>query len=248
MFNALSGLGGGGQVNADVANKATVALYSTFATTAFFGGTVCNLLGIQKTLFVGTIGYSCRPSTYCNADHLSRYPLYVGSFLSYNHNQNEPFVISAGAILGICAGLLWTAQGAIMMAYATEGEKGRYIAIFWAIFNAGAVIGGLVPLIQNISSTQSSVGDGTYIGFLALTLVGCFSSIALCKTRRVIRPDGSAIAVSQQPTWKSEILGVWKVIHSQPAILLLFPLFFASNWFYTYQFNVSSSQQPRKRE
>ncbi|KAJ4231196.1 hypothetical protein NW757_013930 [Fusarium falciforme] len=221
MFNALSGLGGGGQVNADVANKATVALYSTFATTAFFGGTVCNLLGIQKTLFVGTIGY----------------PLYVGSFLSYNHNQNEPFVISAGAILGICAGLLWTAQGAIMMAYATEGEKGRYIAIFWAIFNAGAVIGGLVPLIQNISSTQSSVGDGTYIGFLALTLVGCFSSIALCKTRRVIRPDGSAIAVTQQPTWKSEILGVWKVIHSQPAILLLFPLFFASNWFYTYQFN-----------
>ncbi|KAF5013126.1 hypothetical protein FDECE_846 [Fusarium decemcellulare] len=221
MFNALSGLGGGGQVNADVANKATVALYSTFATTAFFGGTVCNLLGIQKTLFVGTIGY----------------PLYVGSFLSYNHTENEPFVISAGAILGICAGLLWTAQGAIMMAYATEGEKGRYIAIFWAIFNTGAVIGGLIPLIQNVASTQSSVGDGTYIGFLALTLVGCVSSIALCKTRRVIRPDGSTIAVTEQPTWKSELIGVWKVIHSQPAILLLFPLFFASNWFYTYQFN-----------
>ena len=57
MYNALTGLGGGGQVNADVANKATVALYSTLAGTAFFGGTVCNLLGIQNTLFVGTLGY-----------------------------------------------------------------------------------------------------------------------------------------------------------------------------------------------
>lgn len=30
MFNAVSGLGGGGQVNADAADKANVALYSTF--------------------------------------------------------------------------------------------------------------------------------------------------------------------------------------------------------------------------
>lgn len=174
-----------------------------------------------------------------NGAHIHRYPLYVGSFLSYNHNQNEAFVISAGAILGICAGLLWTAQGAIMMAYATEDKKGRYIGIFWAIFNLGAVIGGLVPLIQNISSTKTSVGDGTYIGFLALTLVGCVSSVALCKTERVIRSDGSTIPATRQPTWKSELIGVWKELSSQPALLLLFPLFFASNWFYTYQFNVS---------
>lgn len=31
MFNALSGLGGGGQVDASAADKANVALYSTFA-------------------------------------------------------------------------------------------------------------------------------------------------------------------------------------------------------------------------
>lgn len=172
----------------------------------------------------------------------------MGSFLSFNHNQNEPFVISAGAILGICAGLLWTAQGSIMMAYATEGEKGRYIAIFWAIFNAGAVIGGLVPLIQNVSSTQSSVGDGTYIGFLALTLLGCVASVALCKTQRVMRPDGSTIPFTKQPTWKGEIIGVWKILVSQPALLLLFPLFFSSNWFYTYQFNVSPEPKSLAQE
>ncbi|KAI5459210.1 major facilitator superfamily domain-containing protein [Mariannaea sp. PMI_226] len=221
MFNALSGLGGGGQLNADVANKATVALYSTFASVSFFAGSICNIIGVQMTLFLGSLGY----------------PLYVGSFLSYNHNQNEAFVIAAGAILGLCAALLWTAQGAMMMAYAVEEQKGRFIAVFWAIFNLGAVIGGLVPLIQNISSTADAVGDGTYIGFLALTLTGCCMAILLCKTDRVVRPDGSKIDHARQMSWKTELLGVWKVLRSQPTFLLLFPLFFSSNWFYTYQFN-----------
>jgi hypothetical protein len=27
------------------------------------------------------------------------------------------FAIAAGAILGVCAGLLWTAQGSLMLAY-----------------------------------------------------------------------------------------------------------------------------------
>lgn len=33
-----------------------------------------------------------------------------------------------------------------MMSYPTEKSKGRYISWFWAIFNLGAVIGGLVSL------------------------------------------------------------------------------------------------------
>lgn len=54
------------------------------------------------------------------------------------------FAYFAGALLGVCAGLLWSAQGAVMMSYPTEKSKGRYIFAFWAIFNLGAVIGGLV--------------------------------------------------------------------------------------------------------
>lgn len=33
-----------------------------------------------------------------------------------------------------------------MLAYPTEGEKGRYIGIFWAIFNLGSVVGSSVSL------------------------------------------------------------------------------------------------------
>ena len=68
------------------------------------------------------------------------------------HPNAGGFVIAAGVILGICAGLLWSAQGSLMLSYPTEQEKGKYIAIFWTIFNLGAVLGAAVSLGQNFNS------------------------------------------------------------------------------------------------
>lgn len=128
MYNAVSGLGGGGQVNATDVNNANTALYSTFAVVGFFAGSIANRIGLRLTLSLGGFGYF----------------LYVAALLSYNINQNAGFLIFAGALLGVCAGLLWCAQGAVMMSYPLEHEKGKYIAIFWVIFNLGGVIGSLV--------------------------------------------------------------------------------------------------------
>lgn len=128
MFNAVSGLGGGGQVNPHDVNNANTALYSTFAVVGFFAGSIANRIGLRLTLSMGGLGYF----------------LYVAALLSYNINQNAGFLIFAGAFLGVCAGLLWCAQGAVMLSYPHEHEKGKYIAIFWVIFNLGGVIGSLV--------------------------------------------------------------------------------------------------------
>ncbi len=127
MFNAVQGVGAGGQFSATTSDNSNVAVYSTFSVIGFFAGTIANRLGIKLTLSLGGLGYV----------------LYISSYLSYNHNQNEGFVIFAGAMLGVCAGMLWAAQGAIMMSYPYEESKGRYISWFWMIFNLGAVIGGL---------------------------------------------------------------------------------------------------------
>lgn len=69
------------------------------------------------------------------------------------HPNAGGFVIAAGAILGICAGLLWTAQGSLMLAYPTESQKGRFISIFWSIFNLGGVVGAAVSFGANFHST-----------------------------------------------------------------------------------------------
>jgi hypothetical protein len=55
------------------------------------------------------------------------------------HPNVGGFVVAAGAILGVCAGLLWTALGSLMLAYPTEDQKGKYIGIFWSIFNLGGM-------------------------------------------------------------------------------------------------------------
>lgn len=76
---------------------------------------------------------------------------------AYNiHPKAGGFVVAAGAVLGLCAGLLWTAQGSIMLSYPTEGQKGLFIGIFWAIFNLGAVVGSSVSLGENFKSTVCS--------------------------------------------------------------------------------------------
>lgn len=137
MFNAVSGLGGGGQLDPTDVNNANTALYSTFAVVGFFAGTIANRIGLRLTLSFGGFGYF----------------LYVASLLSYNHNKNSGFVIFAGALLGVCAGLLWCAQGTVMMSYPLESQKGKFIAVFWVIFNLGGVIGSLVRVTRSQSCT-----------------------------------------------------------------------------------------------
>ncbi|GMF79456.1 unnamed protein product [[Candida] boidinii] len=110
MFNALSGLGGAGLSDASLADKANVALNSTFSTLGFFSGTICNYLGLRYSLAFGGTGYA----------------IYVASFLCYYHTQNQGFAIFAGAWLGITAACLWGAQGAILMSYPTEKTKGMF--------------------------------------------------------------------------------------------------------------------------
>ncbi|QDS75425.1 hypothetical protein FKW77_003689 [Venturia effusa] len=222
MFNALSGLGGAGNLDPKPADDANMALYATFSVIGFFAGTFTNKIGIKLALAFGGTGYA----------------IYVASFLSYAHNKNYGFAVFAGTYLGICAGILWCAQGAIMMSYPPEKSKGKYISWFWMIFNLGAVIGSLIPLGENIHVTsKATVSDGTYIGFLVLTLLGAALALTLTNANDVIRGDGSRVIMQKNPTWKSELMGLVETFKTDPYILFMFPMFFASNWFYAYHFN-----------
>ncbi|EAW15088.1 unc-93 family MFS transporter [Aspergillus clavatus NRRL 1] len=221
MFNAVSGLGGGGQVKQTDVSNANTALYSTFAVVGFFAGSIANRIGLQLTISFGGFGYF----------------LYVAALLSYNHNENAGFLIFAGALLGVCAGLLWCAQGAVMMSYPLEHEKGKFIAIFWVIFNLGGVIGSLIPLGQNLHSTVGKVNDGTYIAFMVLMAAGFILAWSLSDSKYIVRKNGTRVIVMKNPTWKSEFLGLYETLRSDYYIVLFFPMFLASNWFYGYHFN-----------
>lgn len=91
---------------------------------------------------------------------------------------------------------------------------------------------------NTVATEQDTVSAASYIGFIILTLCGAGLATTLVRTARIIRPDGSRVVIMRNPSWKTEIVGLWETICSDAYIVLLFPMFFASNWFYTYQFNV----------
>jgi MFS family permease len=223
MFNALTGLGGGGQRDHTTADDANTVVYACFAVFGVLGGAAYNLLGPRATLLLGALTY----------------PLYAGSFLHYNHHHgSRAFPMAAGALLGVGSALLWAAQGAIITSYPPLNRRGSYISLFWCLYNLGGVLGGLFPFAFNYhrGDRPASVNDGTYIAFMALMLLGAALSVVILPPSKVVRDDGSKAArfvYSSLAIEGREILRLftnWKM-------LLVLPAAWDSNFFYTYQFN-----------
>ncbi|KAJ1663539.1 hypothetical protein GGF38_003184, partial [Coemansia sp. RSA 25] len=219
MFNALNGMGGGGQVDRTTGNNANTALYCTFIVFGVLGGAIVNLCGVRWTIFGSGLTYA----------------LYSSSYIYLNHTGNGAFTIAAGAILGIGAGILWAAQGMIMVSYPREEEKGRYIAVFWIIFNMGGMLGGILPFAINYHSTKDSLSDGVYIAFVILECIGASLGLALAPPAKVVREDGSSVVLVKYTSAGKEAVEILKLFMN-PMMLALIPMCFASNFFYSYQF------------
>lgn len=86
-------------------------------------------------------------------------------------------------------------------------------------------------------STAGNVNNGTYVAFMVLMAVGAVLCWGLSDSKYIKRKDGSRVIVIKNPTWKSEFLGLWETLIKDSYIVLLFPMFLASNWFYAYHFN-----------
>ncbi|KAE9576495.1 UNC93-like protein [Colletotrichum fructicola] len=221
MFNALSGLGGSGQVDSTVAANANVALLSTTAVAALFiVGPIFSFVGPKICFLMG--GWT--------------YALYSGSLLSFNHNANGAFVIAAGAVLGIGSSFIWIVQGAIMTTYVHESQKGRAIAVFWIIFNLGGGVGSLAAFGLNFHSTTGTVNDATYIALMTIMLVGWVLGLFICSPKRIRLAQLHAATETEKQSLKGMLemsvatLCNWRV-------LCMLPLFFCANVFYSYQQN-----------
>ncbi|KIJ24610.1 hypothetical protein M422DRAFT_39088 [Sphaerobolus stellatus SS14] len=225
MYNSISGIGGSGQLDPTVAANATVALLAATAVAAFtVVPTVFDVLGPRGCLLLS--GWT--------------YPLYAGSLLCYNHTQNSAFVIVSGAILGVGAAFLWTAQGDIMLSYPTEGQRGRAIAWFWVIFNIGGAVGGFMSFGLNFKSKAGTVSDSTYIAFIVVMAFGWLLSVFVAPPNRVTRSDGTVVARTKHRasdlTWKQQLRAFTKA-YSNWRIMILIPMFFCTNIPYSYQQN-----------
>ncbi|KZV77523.1 MFS general substrate transporter [Peniophora sp. CONT] len=204
MFSAVSNLGAGGTEDVALSDIANGVLYGCFAAMGIFAGGVTNLLGIRPTIFLGSLGYA----------------LYIGSLWCFQTQGTRWFVVFAGALLGISAALLWSAQGAIMMSYPLEKDKGKAFVIALAI---NIRHGGL-----------SSVSTGTYLAFVIIMFAGTGSTMLLLPPASIIRADGSLVKVQSASSPREEIRSLLEVFKDW-RMLALTPMFFVSNYSYAYQ-------------
>lgn len=237
MYNALTGIGGSGQVDGTVAANANVALLSAMAGTALFVvGPIFDRIGPRACLLIG--GWT--------------YPLYSGSLLCFNRRCCTIYILLSKLMLVSRYGerclcyrswshpryrciILWVAQGAIMTTYVPESQKGRAIAAFWIIFNLGGGIGSLASFGMNYHSTSGTVSDGTYIALLIIMAIGWLMGALICPPKSV-RVSTLQTTPETEKNWLHVAKLTVKTVCDWRVISIL-PLFFCANVFYSYQQN-----------
>jgi hypothetical protein len=53
--------------------------------------------------------------------------------------------------------------------------------------------------------------------------------------KKMVRTDGTRVVTPRHPSWKSELIGLVVALRTDFYIVLLFPMFLASNWFTTWR-------------
>lgn len=215
VYLAVLGLGAGGgkpssQRVSDISNSSLYGIYAIFG---FFTGAIMNKLGPRLTMTIGVAGY----------------PIYVAGLFYYDRTGKEWFPILGGILLGLSAPMLWSTSGFIQWAYATEVEKGKYIAIQYFINQVGSVVGSLVAfvIIYNGQSTADGSPTSVYIAFLVLICLAFPLTIfGLVSPRTVRRADGTPIAVFHNLSIAEELHGVTKVLRDY-RVLAMLPVIFS---------------------
>ena len=215
VYLAVLGLGAGGgkpssQRVSDISNSSLYGIYAGFG---FFTGAIMNKLGPRITMTIGVAGY----------------PIYVAGLFYYDRTAHEWFPILGGILLGLSAPMLWSTSGFIQWAYATEVEKGKYIAIQYFVNQLGSVVGSLVAfvIIYNGASTADGSPTSVYVVMIALICLAFPLTIfGLVSPASVRRADGTPVAVFRNLSIAEELSGVVTVLRDY-RVLAMLPVIFS---------------------
>ncbi|KAL9183456.1 hypothetical protein ACHAXT_004312 [Thalassiosira profunda] len=165
---------------ADLAADSVSAIYLAFTVTCLFSPAIINKWGCRLSMFVGILGYSS---------------LVLASLIYFLYGGKDVrwarwLLVAAGAVLGCGASILWTAQGRLILQYASKAEElessgttqmggekmqtGKLLGLFWAIFQCSSLVGGTISFIYYGQKPQGSTG--LYALFLAFLILGALST------------------------------------------------------------------------
>ncbi|KAL2207087.1 hypothetical protein CC79DRAFT_1383177 [Sarocladium strictum] len=218
LYNAMQSTGAGGQQTPYLVMGANAVLGVMMVVTCSLGSVVANRIGLKNALIFGTTGYS----------------VYAASLYTNNRYGTEWFVYLGAAACGITAGIFWAAEGAIMIGYPVDSQRGRYLAYWLAYRNGGSIVGGIINLAFNYSGVTTGKLDWrTYIIFVALQTMGPAVALFLSHPHKVERADGQKVASAERISTVAELKEVGKILIRKD-FLLVFPFFFYATFLLSY--------------
>ncbi|ORY33562.1 hypothetical protein BCR33DRAFT_755020 [Rhizoclosmatium globosum] len=245
MFNALNALPTASPSAQQVKDQQNAALYFCFSIMGLLAGGLNNILGPRVLTMIGGTGYAIYASAQYNVFKQQD----AGSKSDISNSANA-FSIFSGAYLGICAGMLWAAQGQICLTYPTESQKGTFFATFWIVFNLGAVLGNAIGTalawhtgsdgcelrfqVVFHSCQVDAMNDAMYLIFIVLMACGSVVALLIQPPGTIIREDQSQIETPPTNVFR-EFVEIIKLFTNPAMLTILIPCM-SSNWFYTYQF------------
>ncbi|TEB20265.1 Major facilitator superfamily, partial [Perkinsus sp. BL_2016] len=133
----------------------------------------------------------------------------AAAYISGTYSGYNWLFILAGAVLGIGASWIWVSQGALMLAYAPEGSAGKYISVFWTIFNMGGLLGGIIQFGLNYNSVNGDASLASYMVFVAVMVAGSIlAAFCIVDPSRVVKEDGTRVVVRPPKSPREEFEAV----------------------------------------
>ncbi|KAL4885145.1 major facilitator superfamily domain-containing protein [Aspergillus karnatakaensis] len=228
LYNAMQSTGAGGQQSPYLVMAANSVLGVMMVVTCSLGSVVANRVGLKNALIFGTTGYC----------------VYAAALYTNNRYGNEWFVYLGATACGITAGVFWAAEGAIMIGYPVDSQRGRYLAYWLAYRNGGSIVGGIINLafsefpffFPHIDYSGKSTGKldwRTYIVFVALQCMAPLAALLLSPPEKVQRADGQKVKTAERVSTLCELKEIGKILIRKD-FLLMFPFFFYATFLLSY--------------
>jgi MFS family permease len=168
----------GGNVGAN----ALAILYAVFMVSTFFSTTVVQKVGLKKSLIIASLSYVL--------------------FCAYNLYPKPWFAYLASALDGLCAAVLWTAQGTFVTKCVTEysltnpgSPSGLFNGTFFCLFQNSQFIGNLLVAILFQAKTDSTTV------FVVLTLICASGTCVMLFLKEPILPETESSVAPAKFDW-----------------------------------------------